>query len=133
MPGQGAEECESGEGLNEPNGSIPFFDWMVRYSSVLIPAGVAMVGGLFAIFHRYKMSVEDALKNSEHSVDMEVAKVWAEIRNVLAQQSTHVSEIAVLKVEQRNTSASLTEIKAMVHDTNTKIDALFKEVVRRAS
>ena len=63
---------------------------------------------------------------------LELAKVWAEIRNVLAQQSTHISEIAVLKVEQRNTLTRLEEIRTMVHDTNQKIDALFKEVVRRA-
>lgn len=136
VPGQGTrerEEGEHGEALNEPNTGIPVFDWMVRYIGVLIPAGIAIVGGLIAIFHRYKMSVTAELQQSERNVDMEIAKVWAEIRNVLAQQSVHISDIAVLKVEQRNTWTSLVEIKTMVHDTNQKIDALFKEVVRRAT
>ena len=119
--------------MNEPNASIPFFDWLGRYIGILVPLFLAFVGGLFAVFHRYRMSVAADLKDSEHSVDLEIAKVWAEIRNVLAMQSAHISKIAVLEVEQRNTWSRLDEIKHMVHDTSEKIDALFKEVVRRAS
>lgn len=118
--------------MNESTG-IPFFDWIGRYINIIVPSILALVGGLIAIFHRYKMSIAADMKDSEHSVDLEIAKVWAEIRNVLAMQSAHISKIAVLEVEQRNTWMSLEEIKNMVHDTNQKIDALFKEVVRRAS
>ena len=112
---------------------IPFFDWMVRYIGVIVPSVLAIIGGLIAIFHRYRMAIAADMKYSQHSMDLEIAKVWAEIRNILAMQVVHVSDIAVLKVEQRNTWARLEEIKSMVHDTNQKIDALFKEVVRRAS
>jgi len=119
--------------VNDQNGVVPFFDWMARYIGVLVPMALAVTGGLIAIFHRYKTSVTAELKQSERNVEMEVAKVWSEIRNVLAQQSTHISEIAVLKVEQRNTCARLEEIKNMLHETNQTMTALYKEVVRRPS
>lgn len=106
---------------------------MGRYIGVIAPSILALIGGLFAVFHRYKTSIAMDIKETEHNVELEIAKVWAEIRNVLALQSTHISEIAVLKVEQRNTWTRLEEIKSMVHETNKKIDALFKEVVRRVS
>lgn len=119
--------------MNESYTGITFFEWMAKYIGVIVPSVLGILAGLVAIFHRYKMSIEADLKCSEHNVDLEIAKVWAEIRNVLAMQSAHISKIAVLEVEQRNTWSRLEEIKSMVHDTNQKIDALFKEVVRRAT
>lgn len=125
------------------NDGIPFFDWMIKYIGVIVPTVVAIVGGLFALAARYRKSVaadlqeskdetKESIKESNQHYELEVAKLWAQLREILAMQSTHTSNIAVLDVEQKNTWKQLEDIKDMVKNTNGKIDDLFNIIVKRA-
>lgn len=132
---------------------LSFFDWMVRF--LIVPVGIALTGAFYAMIKRYRDSIAQAMKTHhdeldaclekhkkqtdeamtriERHADLEFAKVWAEIRSVLSMQATQISEIAVLKVEQRNTWSRLEEIKDMVHETNSKLDKLLTGLVHRSS
>lgn len=110
--------------MNESNTGIPFFEWLGRYISVIVPAIMAVVGGLFVLTNRYKESVAKQLSLSRDEIDGEFSKVWSEMRNNISVQTVQGSDIAVLKAEQKNTVYQLNEIKETTYATNRKIDGL---------
>ena len=115
--------------MAEPTQGVPFFDWLSHYISIIIPAMLAVFGGLLAMSNRYKASVQQKLTDQRTGLDHELAKVWSEMRNHIAVQVCQGSNIAVLQSEQRNTALHLEDIKQTTIDTNKKIDGLADKLV----
>lgn len=110
--------------MGEPTQGVPFFDWLGRHISIIIPALIALFGGMFALTDRYKKSVAKQLIDSRADIDREFSNVWSQMRNHISVQNVQGSDIAVLKADQRNTTQQLQDIKETTHATNQKIDGL---------
>lgn len=114
--------------MNEPTQGIPFFDWLGRYISIIVPAILAVCAGLFTLADRYKRSVAKQLADARVDIDRELASVWREMRTHIAIQTVQSSDVAVLKAEQRNTHEQLEDIRDTTNDTNKKVDGLIDKL-----
>lgn len=63
---------------------------------------------------------------ADASMDMEkrLASILADVRHLGNIQAIHISEIAVLKNDQRNTCQRLEEIRDLIRDSNAKFESL---------
>ena len=107
---------------------IPFFDWVDRHAGSVISIIVAIVAGLYALTHLYKLSVDKELIDVRTEVDEELRSYRHDMKNLWGIVQTHSGSIITLQSEQKHTVLELTEIKTTMRDINGKLDAVTKDI-----
>ena len=107
---------------------IPFFDWLDRHVGSVISLTVAIVAGLYALGHLYKLSVDKELLDVRTEVDEELKNYRHDMKNAWGVIRTQGVSIVTLQSEQRHTFIELSKIEATVRDINVKLDVMTKDL-----
>lgn len=111
---------------------VPFLVWFGQNIGVIVPILIFIIGSLFALSHRYKLSIDARLKEHRSVVEGELKLIVANLAIFDGTQRQNTKEIAVLQTHRENITMQLAGIVINTAKTNEKIDELRNAIMERS-